>query len=76
MKIGKEEVPVRGRVSMDQTVVDLTDLPDAAVGDRVEIISPDRDAPNSVENLARLVGTIPYELVSRLGSRVRRFLVD
>ena len=76
MRIGAHEAPVCGRVSMDQTVIDLTDVPDVKVGDEVEIISPDPEAPNSVENLARLADTIPYEITSRLGWRVRRVLVD
>jgi alanine racemase len=61
---------------MDQTVIDLTDAPRAAVGDEVEIISPDPAAPHRVENLARLAGTIPYEMLCRLGRRVRRTLVE
>ena len=76
MRVGTSTARICGRVSMDQTVIDLTKLKDASVGDVVEIISPDPQAPNSVENLARLAGTIPYEIICRLGSRVRRFLVD
>jgi len=76
MRIRGRDVPVRGRISMDQTTVDLTDLPEAQVGDEVEIISPDPQAPHSVENLARLAGTIPYEIVCRLGRRVRRVPAD
>ncbi len=67
--------PIRGRVSMDQISIDLTDIPEAAVGDVVEIFSNDPAAPNSVENLARMIGTIPYELTCCLGRRVRRTLV-
>ena len=70
------DAPVCGRVSMDQITVDLTDIPEARVGDEVQVISPDPEAPNSVENLARLAGTIPYEITCRLGARVRRRLVD
>jgi alanine racemase len=76
MHIGGADVPVCGRVSMDQTTIDLTDLPNACVGDEVEIISPDPTAGHSVENLARLADTIPYELICRLGRRVRRYLVE
>jgi alanine racemase len=61
---------------MDLTIIDLTDIPQAQVGDQVEIISNDPAAPNSVENLAKIAGTIPYELTCRLGNRVRRKLVD
>jgi alanine racemase len=76
MRVRGRDAPVRGRVSMDQTIVDLTDVPDAAINDPVEIISPEPAAPNSVANLARQAGTIPYELTCRLGRRVRRVLVD
>jgi alanine racemase len=68
---------VVGRVSMDQLTLDLTDIPDAAVGDEVEVISPVPDALNSVENLAGLADTIAYEVVVRLGTdRIERVLVD
>ncbi len=76
MRVGGRDVPVCGRVSMDQVTIDLTDVPSARVGDPVEIISTDPAAPHSVENLARLAGTIPYEITCRLGQRVRRVLVD
>jgi alanine racemase len=76
MRVGGRDVPVCGRVSMDQVVIDLTAAPAARVGDEVEIISADPAAPHSVESLARLAGTIPYEITCRLGRRVRRVLVD
>ena len=76
MRVRGVDVPTRGRVSMDQIVVDLTDVPTANVGEEVEIISPNPVSPHSVENLARLAGTIPYEITCRLGRRVRRVLVD
>jgi len=76
MRIAGRDVPVRGRVSMDQTIVDLTDVPQAREGDEVEIISPNASDPHSVESLARLAGTIPYEITCGLGSRVKRMTVD
>ncbi len=76
MRIRGRDVPVRGRVSMDQTIIDLTDLPDAEVGDEVEILSNDPAAPHSVENIARLAGTIPNEIITGLGKRARKVLVD
>lgn len=75
MRVCGSYVPVVGRVSMDQVTVDLSRVPQARVGDAVEILSSDPAAPNSVENLARLAKTIPYELTCRLGRRVRRILV-
>ncbi|MCP4204063.1 MAG: alanine racemase [bacterium] len=75
MRVRGVEVPVRGTVAMDQTIVDLTDLPEASVDDEVEIIAANAEAGNSVEHLARLAGTIPYEILTRLGSRIERRLV-
>ena len=69
-------LPVLGRISMDQIIVDLTDAPDVKIGQRVTLISPDPAAANSVMNLARLAGTIPYEITSRLGRRIRYVMVD
>lgn len=76
MRIGGRDVPVRGRVSMDQTIIDLTDAPEAQVADEVEIISNDPTAPHCVENIARLAETIPNEIITGLGRRIRRVLVD
>jgi alanine racemase len=61
---------------MDQITVDITDIPRAQVGDEVEVIAAEASAPNSVENLARLAGTIPYEITCHLGRNTRRQLVD
>jgi len=72
MRIRGRDVPVRGRVSMDQTIIDLTEAPDAKVGDEVEIISSNPTDPHSVEGLARLAGTIPHEVTCRLGARIHR----
>lgn len=74
--IGGRAAPVCGRVSMDQIVVDLGGVPDAEPGDEVVVISDDPAAPNSAENLARLAGTIPYEILTAVGTaRVRRVMV-
>jgi len=75
MGLAGGDAPVVGRISMDQTVIDLTDLPGAKVGDRVVIIDDRRERPNSVESLARLLGTIPYEITCLLGNRVQRVAV-
>jgi alanine racemase len=76
VRINGHDAPVRGMVSMDQMTVDVTDIPDIQVGDEVEVISSDPHAPNCVENLARLAGTIPYEITCHLGHNMRHVLVD
>ena len=76
VRVAGRDVPVCGRVSMDQIIIDLTDAPAAHAGDEVEIVSADPSAPHSVENLARLAGTIPYEITCRLNTaRMQRVLV-
>jgi len=76
VRINGMDAPVRGLVSMDQMTVDVTDIPDVKVGDEVEVISADPSAPNSVENLAHLADTIPYEITCHLGHNMRHVLVD
>jgi len=63
-------VPVVGRVSMDLTAVDVTDLREGAVrrGTLVEIFGP--SIP--VDEVARAAGTIGYEILTRLGPRLER----
>lgn len=70
---------VLGTVSMDQIVVDLTDLTDDVAGDNsflldawAEIISPDRTAPNSLPNLAKIAKTNAYEMLCRLSPGIPR----
>ncbi len=65
-------VPVIGRVSMDQINLDLTDAGPAEVGDLIAVVDENPSSPNCVESLAKLVGSIPYEITTLLGSRVRR----
>ncbi|MBQ7778075.1 MAG: alanine racemase [Oscillibacter sp.] len=63
--------PQLGRICMDMCMVDLTDLPDVHVGDTVEIFG----RRQSVDLLAELAGTIPYELTCAVSKRVpRRYL--
>jgi len=76
VRVVGRDVPVIGRISMDQIIVDLTDVPGAGIGVEAEIISADPSAPHSVENIARLVGTISYEITCSLGRRIRRVLVE
>ncbi len=61
-------VPIVGTVTMDYVLLDVGELPDAAVGDEVTLIG----AGLRAEELARKAGTIPYELTCRIGKRVGR----
>jgi alanine racemase len=72
MMLGKRPVRVVGRVSMDYTMVDLGPGSQDNVGDIITILDSDPLSPASAYELARLGQTLPYELFTRIGSRVRR----
>ena len=74
VSFGNRLIPVIGRVSMDLTILDLTDAPDAVVGSPVCVISERREDPHSVESMAERLDTIPHEITCALGSRVERVL--
>lgn len=64
--------PIRGRVSMDQIIVEINDAPNAAVGDTVTLIGSDGGELITVAELAERAGTIPYEILTGIGKRVKR----
>ena len=71
--IAGHRVPVIGRITMDLTIFDVTDLPESAVrsGDYIELFGPNM----SVDEVARAAGTIGYEMLTSLGLRhERRYL--
>ena len=65
-------VPVVGRVCMDLTLLDVTDCPDARVGDEVILIGRQGAEAIRVDEVAALQGTISYEVLARLGPRIPR----
>ena len=63
--------PIRGRISMDLTCVDLSEIPEAdhpKSGDMMELIGPNQSA----DDLAVDAGTIGYEILTALGQRYKR----
>ena len=68
-------VPIIGRISMDYTMLDVTDVLNARVGDRVTLIGRDGSAAIAVEEIAGAVGTIPYEITCAIGRHVPRVYV-
>jgi len=74
--LGGEPMPVLGRVTMDQIVVDARRVPDIRAGDTVTIFSDVPGDPNSVEAVAAGLNTIPYEVTCLLTPRVRRIYLD
>lgn len=69
-------VPVVGRVCMNITLVDVTDVPAVQVGDVCTVLGADGGAAVTAEELAALAGTINYEVLARLAEHVPRFVTD
>ena len=67
-----ERAPLVGAISMDYTTLDVSDIDGVVVGDEVTLIGTSGKRRISVEDLARTIGTIPYEITTRLGHRVGR----
>ncbi len=74
VRVGDELAPaeVRGAISMDQHVIDLTEIPDADVGTPVEVYARDPESPNALPVLAEEARSSCYELLTRLSPRVHR----
>ena len=67
-----EKAPLVGRISMDQAVLDVTDIPGVEAGDEVVILGSQGDETITAFDLAEASGTIPWEVFTRIGARVRR----
>jgi alanine racemase len=70
--IAGHKVPVLGRVTMDQTMFDVTDVAGAKAGDYIELFGQNI----ALDDAARAAGTIGYELLTSLGRRYHRHYVS
>ncbi|MBE6889698.1 MAG: alanine racemase [Ruminococcaceae bacterium] len=75
-EINGHYAPVCGRICMDQTLIDVTDIPDVKIGDIVTVYSNQLDDRCSLENAAEKIGTINYELLCAIGTRVPRIYIE
>jgi alanine racemase len=67
--------PIAGRVTMDQTMIDVSDIADAAIGDEVVLLGRQGTERITADNLAAHSGTIAYEVLCAIGIRVPRLWV-
>lgn len=74
--VNGKPAPVCGRICMDQTLIDITDIPDVRIGDVVTVYSDELDGGCSLEHAADIVGTINYELLCAIGTRVPRIYIE
>jgi alanine racemase len=64
--------PVVGRISMDLTILDVTSVKGVELGDPVTLLGQDGDLEIQAEELARIAGTLSYEVTCGIGERVPR----
>ena len=75
MLVRGQRCPLLGRVTMDLMVIDVTNIDAVQVGDEVVLMGCDGNEEISCAELAERAGTIPWEIVTRIGPRVRRVYV-
>ena len=68
--------PVVGRVSMDLTIIDVTDVPGVELFDKVTLIGEDGSNSVYAENIASTAGTLSYEITCGISERVPRIYID
>ena len=75
--MGLHGVPsqVAGRVSMDQTVVRVPSEAEPHIGDEIVVVGSSADGAPSASDLARILNTIPYEIVAGLAARIPRYYI-
>jgi len=70
--VGGQRAPLVGRVSMDQSMINVTQIPDVAIGSEVVLIGRQGDEVLTAEDVAERLGTVNYEVVSTILARVPR----
>ena len=73
MLINGKKAAIVGRICMDQLMLDVTDIEDVKRGDIVTAIGDDGGSSITADQLAKLCGTINYEILCGVGERVPRF---
>ena len=71
--IGGRRAPVVGRVCMDMVMVDVTEIPQVRAGESVVLIGQQDTERITADDIADAIGSISYEVLCSIGSRVRRF---
>jgi alanine racemase len=68
--------PVVGRISMDMTLIDVTDVPNVAIDDYVTLLGSEGEVTITAEDLGELAGTISYEITCGISNRVPRIYLE
>ncbi len=70
-----KSAPIVGRICMDQLMADVTDIPEAAMGDVVILLGKSGDVEYNADDMAQQLGTIGYEVLCNISKRVQRFYI-
>jgi len=73
--IGGKRASVRGRVCMNMIMVDVTDIPDVKIEDEAVLLGRQGEEEVSAEQMAEWVGTINYEITTRINEKIVRKVV-
>ena len=74
--INGQRAPIVGRICMDQTLVDVTDIPDVAMGMHAILLGRSGQLLYNADDMAHDLGTIGYEVMCNITKRVQRFYVN
>ncbi|MES2308688.1 MAG: alanine racemase C-terminal domain-containing protein, partial [Verrucomicrobiota bacterium] len=70
--VHRQRAPVCGQITMDQTLIDVTSVPRAQVGDEVCLMGQSGEESLLASEIAEETGTISYEILCGVGKRVQR----
>lgn len=70
------KAPIVGRICMDQTLIDVTDIPNVEMGTRATLIGKSGNLTYTADDMARDLNTIGYEVICNITKRVQRFYVN
>ena len=73
MLVAGQKAPIVGRVCMDSCMIDVTDIEGVNEGDEVTVFSA--VSGNTPEDMAEVLGTIPYEILTSVSKRVKRIYI-
>lgn len=68
--------PIVGNIAMDLTTVDVSEVPDVAIGDEALLLGEQGGAALDARDLAEAAGTIPYEVLTNVSRRVPRVYLN
>ena len=71
-----KRAPVAGRICMDTTMADVTEIGDVSEGDEVILLGRQKNTAVTAFELAERAGTIPYEILTSLGNKSRRVYIN